>query len=371
MRSKLRIVIVSIFLFYGQHVNAQKPERYNSSDIQLMLQKLKVLGNVLYVAAHPDDENTAIITYFANERKVNTAYFSFTRGDGGQNLIGPEIRDELGVIRTNELLMARQIDNGRQFFSRAVDFGYSKNPDETFNIWDREKALGDLVWVIRKFRPDVIITRFNTIPGTTHGHHTASAILAHEAMDIAGDPNRYPEQFTYVNPWQPKSLYWNSYFWRRSEYMKDTSELLSVDVGKYNELLGMSYSEIAALSRSSHKSQGFGSTGTRGQRLEYLQHEKGYKPEMDVFEGIDTSWSRVEGGESIDEKVEGLIEKFNPHKPADILNELIALRKEIAGLTDEFWRKKKLNEIDEIIYAVTGLYLEVKAEDLRRLLAIN
>lgn len=358
-----KIIILLLFVTLSSGAVGQRPERYNSSEIQLMLQKLKVLGNVLYVAAHPDDENTAIITYFANERKMNTAYFSFTRGDGGQNLIGPEIRDELGVIRTNELLEARKIDNGEQFFSRAVDFGYSKHPDETFNIWDREKVLGDLVWVIRKFRPDIIITRFNTIPGTTHGHHTASAILANEAMDIAGDPSKYPEQLTFVTPWRPKSLYWNAYFWRRSEYMKDTSELLSVDVGKYNELLGYSYSEISALSRSSHKSQGFGATGVRGQRLEYLQHEKGYKPENDVFEGIETTWDRVEGGQEISKLVDRIISKYDPMHPEKIVADLLMLREDVQSLEDEFWKTRKINEIDQLIYAVTGLFLEVKAND--------
>jgi LmbE family N-acetylglucosaminyl deacetylase len=363
VRSIRKIVLVFVILFLAVKADCQRPKRYNSSDIQLKLQKLKVLGNVLYVAAHPDDENTAIITYFANERKVNTAYFSFTRGDGGQNLIGPEIREKLGLIRTNELLEARKIDNGIQFFSRAVDFGYSKHPDETFKIWDREKVLGDLVWVIRNFRPDIIITRFNIVPGTTHGHHTASAILAGEAMDLAGDPSKFPEQLTYVEPWQPRSLYWNAYFWRRSDYLKDSSSLISVDVGKYNELLGMSYSEIAALSRSSHKSQGFGATGSRGERIEYLQIEKGYKPENDVFEGFNMSWSRVEGGAEIDKQIDAILKKYNPLKPADILNDLLALKRSVSELNDKFSKENKLKEIDELIYAVTGLYLEVKAAD--------
>lgn len=194
---KLLTIIFLVPFFLTGNVNAQKPKRYSSADIQLKLQKLNVLGNALYVAAHPDDENTRLITYFANEKMVNTAYFSFTRGDGGQNLIGPEIRDELGLIRTQELLEARKIDNGKQYFSRAVDFGYSKHSDETFNIWDKEKVLGDLVWVIRNVRPDIIINRFNTVPGTTHGHHTASAMLAGEAFDLAGDPTKYPEQLIY------------------------------------------------------------------------------------------------------------------------------------------------------------------------------
>jgi len=359
----VKIIVLALTIMQAQFVSGQRPERYNSSDIQLMLEKLQVLGNVLYVAAHPDDENTAVITYFANERKLNTAYFSFTRGDGGQNLIGPEIREKLGLIRTHELLKARKIDNGQQFFSRAVDFGYSKHPDETFNIWDRENVLGDLVWIIRKFRPDIIITRFNPVPGTTHGHHTASAMFAAEAMDLAGNPKEYEEQLTYVQPWQPKSLYWNAYTWRMSNYLQDTSTLLRVDVGKYNELMGMSYSEIAALSRSSHKSQGFGVTGSRGKRVELFQWEKGYKPEHDILEGIDVTWSRVAGGDDIGAKVNDLIAAFDPKQPSLLLKDLLNLRSLIKDLDDDFWKSKKIREVDEIIYAVTGLYLELKAED--------
>ncbi|MCK5279217.1 MAG: PIG-L family deacetylase [Cyclobacteriaceae bacterium] len=331
--------------------------------MQLNLQKLKVLGNVLYVAAHPDDENTRLITYLANEKKVNAAYFSFTRGDGGQNLIGPEIREELGVIRTQELLEARKIDNGEQFFSRAVDFGYSKHPDETFNIWDKEKVLGDLVWVIRKFRPDIIITRFNTIPGTTHGHHTASAILAEEAFEIAGDDTKYTEQLMYVKTWQPKTLYWNTYWWRRSEYQKDTADLISYDIGKYNRLLGLSYSEIAALSRSSHRSQGFGATGTRGIQKEYLQYVKGQNAEKDAFEVTDLSWNKIEGGKVIDVDIDHILSAFDPANPEGILNDIINLRKNIGDIQDDFWKQRKLEEIDEIIYAITGLFLEIKAND--------
>lgn len=362
MRKALYIILFG-FLFHVNDLNAQKPKRFSSSEIQLKLQKLNVLGNALYVAAHPDDENTRLITYLANEKKVNTSYFSFTRGDGGQNLIGPEIREELGLIRTQELLAARRIDNGKQYFSRAVDFGYSKHPDETFNIWEKEKALTDLVWVIRNTRPDVIITRFNVTPGTTHGHHTASAILAGEAFELAGDPTKYTEQLTYVEPWQPTSLYWNAYFWRRSEYQKDTSELISYDIGKYNQLLGLSYSEIAALSRSSHRSQGFGATGSRGVIMDYLQFEKGVKAQNDAFEVVDLSWNRVEGGAVLSSEIDNIIDRFNPENPVAILDELLSLRIDISELDDEFWRSKKIAEVDEIIYAVTGLFLEAKAND--------
>ncbi len=360
---KLLIILTAINLLVVSSVYAQKPKNYNAAEIQLSLQKLKVLGNVLYVAAHPDDENTRLITYLANEIKVNTAYFSFTRGDGGQNLIGPEMREDLGVIRTQELLAARRIDHGQQFFSRAVDFGYSKHPDETFKTWNKEKILGDLVWIIRKFRPDVIITRFNTVAGTTHGHHTASAILAEEAFDIAGDKSKYTEQLMYVDVWQPKALYWNTYWWRKSDFQKDTSELLSIDVGKYNALKGLSYSEIAALSRSSHRSQGFGATGTRGIQKEYLQFVKGQNAEKDIFEKIDLGWNKIEGGKQIDLDIDQILSDFDPANPAGILADVLKLRKQIAHLNDDFWREKKLDEIDEIIYGITGLFIEVKAQD--------
>ncbi len=351
-------LIFSVFSLY-----AQKPKHYNSSEIQQKLQKLKVLGNVLYVAAHPDDENTNLITYFANGQLVNAAYFSCTRGDGGQNLIGPEIRDELGVIRTQELLTARSIDNGEQFFSRAVDFGYSKNPDETFNIWNKEEVLSDLVWVIRNFRPDIIITRFNTIPGGNHGHHTASAILAEEAFDAAGDKTRFPDQLKNVDTWQPKSLYWNTYWWRRDDFQKDTSELVSIDIGAFNQLLGQSYSEIAALSRSSHKSQGFGVTGSRGTRKEYLQFIKGQKAEKNAFEVVDLSWNKIIGGKDINIKIDHLIESFDPANPVGILKEILNIRREVSKIHDTFWKQHKLQELDELIYAITGLFLEVKSGD--------
>ncbi len=356
-------IVSFLFLCVIQIAVAQKPAVTNAAELQQKLQKLKVLGNVLYVAAHPDDENTRLIAWMANEKKVNMGYFSFTRGDGGQNLIGPQLRDELGIIRTQELLAARRIDHGVQFFSRAVDFGYSKNPEETFRIWDKAKVLGDLVWVIRQFRPDIIITRFNTIPGTTHGHHTASALLAMEAFDLAGDPSKYPEQLKHVQPWQPKTIYWNTYWWRRSDYEKKRSEMIAYNVGAYNPLLGMSYTEIAALSRSSHKSQGFGASGSRGQQLEYLQFEKGEKAKDDAFEVVDISWNRVKGGAEINSMIDEITGNFNPENPAAVLGGLLKLRRKVNGLEDEFWRKQKLKEIDEIIYVATGLYLEAIAED--------
>ena len=176
-------------------LHSQKPKKLNATQIYESIQKLNFLGSVLYVAAHPDDENTRLISYFSNEIKARTAYLSLTRGDGGQNLIGPELRELLGVLRTQELLAARSIDGGSQIFTRANDFGYSKHPDETLEIWDKESVLSDVVWAIRSFKPDVIINRFDhESAGKTHGHHTSSALLSMEAFDLVSDKTKFSDQ---------------------------------------------------------------------------------------------------------------------------------------------------------------------------------
>ncbi len=355
-------LLLVLFLYFP--VPAQKPEVYSSADIAQMLQRLQVLGNVLYLAAHPDDENTRLITFLNNEKKYRTAYLSLTRGDGGQNLIGPEIREKLGIIRTQELLKARSVDGGEQFFSRANDFGYSKHPDETFATWDREKVLGDVVYVIRTFKPDVIITRFNTEPGTTHGHHTASAILAEEAFEAAKDPSRFPEQLAFTETWQTERLLWNtsSWFFQNKEDF-DTSGLIKIDVGIYNPLLGKSYTEIAAESRSMHKSQGFGTALQRGAAPEYLQPVKGSVPENNLFEGINTSWSRVKGGETAGEKIKAIVASFRPDNPSAIVPELLQLYRVIESLPENPYKQQKLSEVKEIVKACLGLYLEVNASE--------
>jgi len=359
----MRQLFVLLFIFFSINLCGQKPKHYSSADIEMMLNKLSVLGNVMYVAAHPDDENTRLIAYLANARQFNTYDFSCTRGDGGQNLIGPEIREELGLIRTHELLEARKCDGGKQLFSRANDFGYSKQPKETFTIWDKGQVLEDMVWAIRKYRPDVLITRFTPIPGETHGHHTASAILAEEAFDAAADPNRFPDQLKLVGTWQAKAIYWNAYWWRKSEFQKPENELIKLDVGEYNTFLGKSYTEIAAESRSMHKSQGFGSTGTRGEQLEYLQYIKGEKAGADVFENIDATWGRIKGGAEIVKLISEINGKFDTKKPYQIVDGLLGLRGAIEKLDDPFWKEMKLNEVDELIYACLGLYLEGASDD--------
>src|ERR1700759_1326921 len=243
-----RILLIPIFLLAGSMVFAQSAPPADIGTIEQNFKKLNVLGSVLYVAAHPDDENTRLLAYLAQEKHYRTGYLSMTRGDGGQNLLGNEQSELLGLIRTQELLAARRVDGAEQFFTRANDFGFSKGPGETLKIWDKEKVLSDVVWVIRKFRPDVIITRFPTTGEGGHGHHTASAILANEAFTAAADPSRFPEQLKYVQTWQAKRILWNTFNFGAAN--TTSSDQFHFDVGGYNAILGKSYGEIAADSRS-------------------------------------------------------------------------------------------------------------------------
>jgi LmbE family N-acetylglucosaminyl deacetylase len=294
------------------------PEPMSGGEIQLALQKLNVLGRVLYLAAHPDDENTNLMALWANGSLYETAYLSVTRGDGGQNLIGPELRERLGIIRTEELLAARRLDHAQQFFSRAVDFGFSKTAEETLRIWDHDKVLSDVVWVIRKFRPDVVVTRFSPEDQLTHGHHTASAILAQEAFAAASDPNRFPEQLAFVKPWRPTRLVWNTsqFFFSNRNLPFDPTGLTILEAGGYNPLLGKAYTEIAAASLSMHKSQGVGGTPRRGARKEYFKLLEGQPMASALFDGVDTSWSRVANSEAVAAKIRQILTGFHPTDPA-------------------------------------------------------
>jgi LmbE family N-acetylglucosaminyl deacetylase len=353
-------------------LQAQTPKTYTSSEILLGLKKLNVLGSVMYLAAHPDDENTRLIAYLANERLLETSYLSCTRGDGGQNLIGPELREGLGVIRTQELLAARRLDGGRQFFTRANDFGFSKTSDETFRIWDKEQVLADMVWVIRQRRPDVLITRFPPDARAGHGHHQASAILAAEAFDAAGDPKRFPEQLQYVQAWQPKRLLWNtgSFFVKPGENMDG---YLRLDAGGYNPLLGQSYGEIAARSRSNHRSQGFGSAAQRGEALEYFQPVKGDKATKDLFEGVDQTWNRVPGGAAVGKLIEEVIRKYDPSNPSASVAGLRNIRSvmmDSSGLRKQPFKNdaakrfyfQKISQVDELIAACYGISFEALSD---------
>ena len=362
-----KIFFVVCFLSFSL-LKAQAPEKWSSTEIYNHIEKLNFLGSVLYIAAHPDDENTRLISYFSNKKNARTAYLSLTRGDGGQNLIGPELREQLGLIRTQELLAARKIDGGQQFFTRANDFGYSKTPSETLDIWNRKEVLSDVVWIIRKFRPDVIINRFDhRTPGSTHGHHTSSAMLSVEAFELAGNEAAYSSQLQYLDAYKPERLFFNTspWFYGGDEAFEnaDKSNFLSFDTGTYFPLKGLSNPEIASLSRSQHRSQGFGSTGSRGEQMEYLELLEGDLPAKDanIFEGIDTSWNRIKGGNEIGNILLEIEENFNFKEPSIHLPKLLQAYNLIQDLEDQHWKNLKTQEIKDIIYATSGLYLEAVA----------
>ena len=344
---------------------AQVPGTASSAGVWQDLQKLKVLGSALCVAAHPDDENNQLIAYLAAGEQYRTGYLSLTRGDGGQNLLGPELREGLGVIRTQELLQARRLDGGIQFFSRANDFGFSKNPQETFTIWDKEQLLADVVWIIRQFRPDVIITRFSPDqPAPTHGHHTASALLAEAAFEAAADPKRFPEQLPSVSPWQAKRLVWNAEegaFNDPADFARRTRGWLAVDIGGYSPVLGKSSGELAAESRSMHKSQAMGEPGMRGSAMAYFQHTKGDKAAQHLFDGINTTWTRIPGGEKVEMWIDQALAAYHPARPADVVSALVGALRAIDQLPDGYWLRVKREEIRETIRKALGLHLEAVA----------
>ncbi|WP_405382083.1 PIG-L family deacetylase [Maribacter sp. LLG6340-A2] len=360
---------LSCILLISSTVFSQAPKSSSPADIYHSIEKLNFLGTALYIAAHPDDENTRLISYLSNNVKARTGYLSLTRGDGGQNLIGTELRELLGVLRTQELLAARRVDGGEQFFTRANDFGYSKHPNETLEIWNKEAILGDVVRTIRKFRPDIIINRFDhRTPGSTHGHHTSSAMLSVEAFDLANDINAYPEQLTAANPWQPSRLFFNTSWWfygSEENFKKaDKSNLLNMDVGVYYPMLGKSNNEIASLASSQHLCQGFGRLTTRGSENEYIELLKGQLPndKSDPFEGINTSWSRVQGGKEVGSILYKVEENFNFKDPTVHLPDLAKAYELIQKISDEHWKNLKTQELVNIITAILGLHLEATTQ---------
>jgi len=335
----------------------------SSAELFHDLQRLNFLGNVLYVAAHPDDENTRLISYLTHNTHANTAYLSLTRGDGGQNLIGTEIRELLGVLRTQELLAARAIDGGQQFFTRANDFGFSKTPDETLEIWNKDAVLSDVVRRIRAFRPDIIINRFDhRTPGTTHGHHTSSAMLSMEAFDLAADPNAYPDQLKALTTWQPSRIFFNTSWWfygSEENFQKASKNgLVGVDVGVFYPSLGISNNEIASLASSKHLCQGFGRLNSRGEEMEYLELLKGSIPhKQDLFDGINTTWTRIPEGEAIQALLIPIEEKFDFKNPANHLPDLLQAYTLIEQIEDPFWRTQKSNQLKNLIKDISGIHL--------------
>ena len=351
-----KLVFPVLLLLSGCCCVAQTPKSWSSADILQQIKKLEVFGSVLYIAAHPDDENTRLLAYLANEKKVRTGYLSLTRGDGGQNLIGDEQGIELGMIRTQELLAARRIDGAEQFFTRAYDFGYSKSPEEALSIWGHDKILSDVVWVIRNFKPDVIITRFPTTGEGGHGHHTASAILAAEAFDAAADPKKFSDQLKNgVTTWQAKRLLWNTFNFGGNNTTRE--DQLKIDVGMYNPILGKSYGEIAAESRSQHKSQGFGVPAQRGEAFEYFATIKGEKPVADLFDGVDLSSNRV-AQPGLSKIAKDLVARYKLSDPSASTVSLISYLKQVKNIRDDYWRTQKLKEINNLVQASSGIFME-------------
>ena len=322
-------------------------QRWSSSTILHEIKKLSVVGSVVYVAAHPDDENTRLLAWLANEKRVETAYISLTRGDGGQNLIGPDLGPMLGLIRTRELMAARELDGAEQFFTRAYDFGYSKTYTETFEHWDRATLLGDVMALLKERQPDLIITRFSLVPGGTHGHHTASAMLSKEAFDALKQKDA---------GW-PTRIFWNtSPFFYRFQGLEMPDTFIEMNVGQFNPLLGMSYPELAAISRSQHRSQGFGTAPNHSETNEYFQWLGGSKISgNDLFEGIDLTWKRFQPQSIIPQVIDSVIRSFNPERPDASAVGLVRVYQLIRAANVPFYSKKKMEACEELIFACLGI----------------
>lgn len=352
--------LLGIVLFLSIQFSAQSTS-HSSAEIYDDLLRLQNNTTVMYLAAHPDDENTKIISWLTHEKHVDAVYLSLTRGDGGQNLIGTEKGEMLGLLRTQELLEARKVDKGRQWFTRALDFGYSKTATETLKFWDKQKVLADVVWAIRKNKPEIIITRFDpNSNGETHGHHTASALLAVEAFDLAGDKNAFPEQLKYVKIWQPKRIFYNTSWWfygSKENFEKaDKGELFSINVGNYYPNLGISNNEISAKSRSKHACQGFGMALERGSEMEYLKLLKGDKPKTnDIFEGINLK----SDDKNIQSQLDQVVAEFNFKNPELSLNQLLQIYNSVEKNDP---KDLKLQQVKELILKTQGIYFEWTTE---------
>lgn len=346
------------FLLLGSNTVVFAQQKH-ASEIFHQLQQVANTGTVMYIAAHPDDENTRLISYLSNSQHYKTIYLSLTRGDGGQNLIGNEKGELLGLLRTQELLEARAVDKGEQWFTRAIDFGYSKTATETFTIWDKQELLADVVYAIRKHKPDVIITRFDPESnGKTHGHHTASAILAQEAFRLANNKDAFPQQLAHVDVWQPKRLFYNTSWWfygsKEAFDKADKANMIPLNVGEYYPLLGESNNEIAARSRSKHACQGFGSARSRGTQTEWLTLLDGDMPTNgNIMQGIDTSWDRRDPSGNTTRLFNEAIDSYNFSSPVDLLPVLLSIKQ----------TNKNHTEIDNLIQQVTGFFIEANTTE--------
>jgi LmbE family N-acetylglucosaminyl deacetylase len=367
---------------------AGAPPFAGSAQIEQTLHRLNELGSVLMIGAHPDDERTPVLAYFARGRYMRTAYLSATRGEGGQNLIGSEQGAQLGIIRTQELLDARRIDGAEQFFTRAIDFGFTKTASETLEKWGRERLLSDMVWVIRRYRPDVIVLCFTGTSRDGHGQHQTSAIVGKEAFTAAADPQKFPEQLQYVQPWRARRLAVSVFTGPPpdgqggqgrggaqnpggqnqpgQEQQPPPPPLpegphVKVDTGAYNPVIGYSYEEIAGMSRSMHRSQGMGNMGRVGSVESEFIIIGGETATTDLFEGIDTSWNRLPGGAAVGAILAEALRAYDPAHPEKAVPQLLKARPLLAAISDPL-AKVKLRELDEAIAQCAGLWVEAQAK---------
>lgn len=347
---------ILLLLYVGITIPQNIFAQMNSAELYTQIKKMGVVGSVLYIAAHPDDENNSFLPYLTQERMYRTGYLSLTRGDGGQNLIGKEQGIELGMIRTQELLAARKQDGAEQYFSRAYEFGFSKSSEEALRIWDHQQVLSDAVWVIRKFQPDIIITRFPRDARAGHGHHSASAIIANEAFIAAGDPNQFPEQFKFgVTPWKAKRILWNTFNFGTTNTTNENQ--LKMEVGGYNSILGKSYGEIGAEARTMHKSQGEGRPRRRGSSYEFFETTGGDVPTNDIMDGINVNWSRFQA-DAIQQSIQSILKKYDFEKPYASVPDLVKLYQSLSALPESVWKKYKQEQLLQIIQQCAGIFME-------------
>ncbi len=360
---RLSLVLAGTAAFF-RTLGFAAPEPLAPAAIAQELRSFGTTGAVLHIGAHPDDENTELITYLSRGRGYRTAYLSLTRGDGGQNELGRDFDEKLGVARTQELLAARRLDNGRQFFTRAIDFGFSKTPEETLQFWDRKEVLGDVVRVIRQFRPDVIVTRFPVPPGSGgHGHHTASAILAVEAFKLAADPTAYPEQLAQgLTVWQAKRVLWNVFrFGPNPPPLPLNGPTFTLDIAGTDPVTGETFGAIAARSRSMHKTQGLGGFAGRannGPNVQTFMLLAGEPATSDLMDGVDTTWGRVSGSGEIGPLAAKALTEFKPENPAASIPAVLALRSWLAALPVDPLISDKRAQLDHILQSCLGLRVE-------------
>ena len=352
MTRKFSILLSFILLSFQLHAQQIRPN--SSSEIYQQLKQLNKLGSVMYLAAHPDDENTRLISFLVHHENIRTVYLSLTRGDGGQNILGNEQGSALGLIRTHELLAARKIDGAEQLFTSVIDFGFTKTPKEVFQFWNKEKIVQEVVSAIQEIQPDMIICRFPTTGEGGHGQHTASAIIALEAYQWIENYNKNPKNSKKL--FLPKRLLFNAFKFGTASTIKPGQ--FTVATNHYNPLLGEGYGEMAGRSRSIHKSQGAGTPQSVGINVEHFELMAGEPMSNSLFDGMNMDWSRVDKNNVLGEKINKVISDFNFENPSASIEPLIQIRKEIKQLKNSFWKNQKLKEIDQIILSCAGVMAE-------------